>query len=239
MEGTFKGWLPGKAFGLIGPDDGLPDIFVHGSAVRSVQQLKGGARVAFEAQVAEEGRSAVALTLLTAQTAPLKVGRGRVKYWSERGFGFIEPDDGGADVFVHSSVLPREEQGYLCEGDVVEFSVLQGMKGSEARDLLVVGWTTPSDHLAAFADMGVPGWLDERAELAEDEPWDYKHATAPEPLPILRSYVRHTFRRLEEMGGGIGIKKNESCAFNTGLVTPNQEDIYAFFRRNPRTEAQP
>jgi Domain of unknown function (DUF3825) len=83
-------------------------------------------------------------------------------------------------------------------------------------------------------------WLDKLVEPAEDEPWDYKHATASEPLPILRSYVRHPFRRLEEMGGGIGISKNgESSAFNTGLVTPNQEDIFAFFRRNPRTEAQP
>ncbi len=240
MEGTFKGWLPGKAFGFISPDDGSPDIFVHQSAVTSAHQLKAGARVGFEAQETEKGRSAVGLTLLTPQTAPVKLGRGRVKFWYERGFGFIAPDDGGADVFVHLSVLPREEQGYLCEGDVVEFSVLRGTKGLEACDLSVVGWTKPSDHLAAFADMGAPGWLDKLAGPAEKEPWDYKHATAPEPLPILRSYVRYTFRRLEEMEGGIGVSKNgESAAFNTGLVTPNQEDIYAFFRRNPRAGHQP
>ncbi len=206
MEGTFKGWVAGKAFGFISPDDNSPDVFVHQRAAASIPQLKAGARVAFEAQATEKGRNAVGLTLLTVQ-APLTRGRGRVKFWNERGFGFIAPDGGGPDVFVHSAVLPMEEQGYLREGDVVEFSVSQGIKGLEAHDLSVVGWTTASDHLAAFADMGAPGWLDNLADLAEKEPWDYTHATAPEPLPILRSYVRYTFRRLEEMEGGIGVSK--------------------------------
>jgi len=235
MEGIFKGWLPGKQFGFITPDDGSPDVFLHQSKVTSVS-LSGGSRLAFETETTEKGRSAVSVTLLS--QAERK--RGRVMFWNERGFGFVGPQDGSANVFLHVSALPPSEEGYATEGLIVEFCPVASNRGTEASDVAVVGWTNPDDHLTAFADMGRPGWLQDLAELAEKEPWEYSRATAPEPLPILRSYVRHTFRRLEETPGGVAISADrESAAFNTGLVTPNQEEIYAFFRPNTWTERQP
>ncbi|HEV3301564.1 MAG TPA: DUF3825 domain-containing protein [Planctomycetaceae bacterium] len=236
MEGTFKGWLPGKAFGFIDPDDGTDDVFVHQNEVTFPHQLKAGVRLAFDIQAGDRGHKAVGVRVLAAAAA--KRLQGTVKFWNDRGFGFISVEDGG-DVFVHASSLPQNEQGYLCVGDIVELAAIAGKKGLEASDVVVVGWKKSWDHLEAFTDMGPPGWLEQLAAMAEDEPWEYKHATAPDPLPILRSYVRHTFRRLEEMTGGVGISRDgKNSAFNTGLVTPNQEEIYALFRENPRPNRQ-
>jgi cold shock CspA family protein len=240
MDGSFKGWISGKAFGFIAPDDGSPDVFIHQSKVAAPQELLAGSRVSFEVATSEKGCEAVSLLVL----APPQRQRGRVKVWNERGFGFIAPDDGGADVFVRASALPSGQPGYLCEGDVVDFALVSGAKGSEAGDLSVIGWSAPADRLKAFADMGGPGWLDPLANhtngLAEKEPSEYSHTTSPEPLPILRSYIRYTFQRLEEMPNGIAISADgKSAAFNTGLVTQNQEEIYALFRPNPRPGRQP
>lgn len=235
MEGIFKGWRPDKQFGFITPDDGSPDVFLHQSKVMSVS-LSAGCRVAFEAETTDKGRSAVSVSVLSQGERK----RGRVKFWSERGYGFVEPSDGSDDAFLHANALPPGEEGYASDGLVVEFSPVAVKKGIDAGDVAVVGWTKPGDHLTAFADMGPPGWLQCLAEeLAEKEPWEYSCTTASEPLPILRSYVRHTFRRLEETSGGVAISADgQSAAFNTGLVTPNQEELYAFFEPNTRTGRQ-
>jgi CspA family cold shock protein len=54
---------------------------------------------------------------------------------SDKGYGFITPDDGSADVFVHFSAI--ESSGYrsLEENQKVEFSVTQGPKGPQAEQV--------------------------------------------------------------------------------------------------------
>lgn len=236
MDGVFKGWIPGKPYGFIGPDDGSKDIFLHQTTVPSPQEIKAGSQVRFDFETNEKGRSAISIVVL----APPERKRGGVTFWNEHGYGFIAPEDGGDSIHVSGSALRPTEGGYLCEGYVVEFSMLYGAKGVTAGDLSVVGWIAPSDHLKAFADLGGPGWLESLAALAEKEPWEYSHDSAPEPLPILRNYIRYTFQRLREMPDGIAFSTDgKSAAFNTGLVTPNQEDIYAMFRVNTRPGRQP
>ena len=58
---------------------------------------------------------------------------GTVKWFSdEKGFGFITPESGGKDVFVHISALNRSGMNDLHEGQVVRVQVVQGRKGPEA-----------------------------------------------------------------------------------------------------------
>src|SRR5690625_2208081 len=64
---------------------------------------------------------------------------GKVKWFNgEKGYGFIEQDDGGADLFVHFSAIQGDGYRNLYEGDLVEFEVGQGQKGPQARDVTVL-----------------------------------------------------------------------------------------------------
>ncbi len=57
------------------------------------------------------------------------------KFDQSKGFGFITPDEGGADVFVHISVVQRAGIGSLLEGQKVSYEVIQGPKGKSADQL--------------------------------------------------------------------------------------------------------
>lgn len=61
---------------------------------------------------------------------------GTVKWFSsEKGYGFITPDDGSADVFVHFSGIAGEGYKELSEGQKVNYEVTQGPKGPQASDV--------------------------------------------------------------------------------------------------------
>lgn len=61
---------------------------------------------------------------------------GTVKFFNQtKGFGFITPEDGSKDVFVHISAVERSELGYLSEGQKVEFEVQAEARGPKAVNL--------------------------------------------------------------------------------------------------------
>ena len=62
---------------------------------------------------------------------------GKVKWFNEsKGYGFIEPDGGGRDVFVHYSAIQGEGYKTLSEGQLVEFEITQGEKGPQAANVV-------------------------------------------------------------------------------------------------------
>jgi cold shock protein len=64
---------------------------------------------------------------------------GKVKWFSQaKGFGFISPDDGGSDLFVHFSNIAGSGFRNLDEGQKVEYEAQEGRKGMEATNVTVV-----------------------------------------------------------------------------------------------------
>ncbi|MFB7908442.1 cold-shock protein [Kitasatospora sp. NPDC056076] len=65
---------------------------------------------------------------------------GTVKWFNaEKGFGFIEQDGGGPDVFVHYSNIDSQGFRELVEGQRVEFDITQGQKGPQAERVRLAG----------------------------------------------------------------------------------------------------
>ena len=76
---------------------------------------------------------------------------GTVKWFNDaKGFGFTEPDGGGADVFAHFSAVQMEGFRTLKQGSRVEFELVQGPKGNLAQNIRpVAGALAPAQQAPA------------------------------------------------------------------------------------------
>ena len=151
-DGTVSWYDADKGFGFVTPEAGGEDVFVHVRALAGgTTELFEGDRVTYDVAVSEKGPQARNVQLVrgsasrgapgasardrsgrpTASDVPVRGGEGVVaRYDAERGFGFITPDAGGADLFVHVSVLRGAEA--LQEGDRVRYKVRQSERGPQA-----------------------------------------------------------------------------------------------------------
>jgi CspA family cold shock protein len=150
--GTVKFFNPSKGFGFISPSDGRGDIFVHISAVEraGLSGLNEGDEVSFEIEQdrrtnkqnaanlqfiragAPQERRPAARAPYREERGPIRSeqrsvsgnGVGVVKWFNAtKGFGFIQPSDGGGDVFVHVSALERAGLDGLNEGEQVSYEL--------------------------------------------------------------------------------------------------------------------
>ena len=80
---------------------------------------------------------------------------GTVKWFNDaKGFGFIEPEDGGADVFAHFSAVQMDGFRTLKQGGRVTYELVRGPKGDLAQNIRQV--VTPAEVGAAAAAVAHP-----------------------------------------------------------------------------------
>jgi CspA family cold shock protein len=91
-----------------------------------------------QATLTSDGRShdGGAAAIRFVPTKEAKMARGTVKWFNPtKGYGFIQPQDGGRDVFVHISAVERAGLSSLNEGQVLEYEVVSN-RGKESADNL-------------------------------------------------------------------------------------------------------
>lgn len=245
-QGVFLGWKHhqmGYRYGFIQPDDAGEDktknVYIKSSAVKNPDSFTPRARVTFEVRDLNGRLQASTMELMEPTEAVVEVTderrlRGIVKFYNDKSkFGFIDGEEG--EIHVGALGSQASSGAAIRSGDVVEFSVAEVQRGRTAVQVTRVGFESKleyGDPLSDQFEFRDPNWKDALAQLADDEPWDYRLSTSHAHLPILSSYLSHTYRRLLEMDGGIS-ESNDGMlrAFNTGLVTENQEEIFGLARK--------
>lgn len=145
LLGTVSWYEPSKGYGFITPDGGGAEIFLHSSAIVGGGVVSEGQRVAFLVVPGEKGPQADHLLPLAAAAKPAASdgADGTVSWYdADKGFGFVTPEAGGADVFVHVRSLGGGLTE-LSEGDRVTFEIVPGDKGPQGRDVRIVRGSSP------------------------------------------------------------------------------------------------
>lgn len=144
-----------KGFGFLDLGDGADDLFVHASEIVADDNrkvLREGQEVEFDLGEGDRGPQArnVRITGEYAADTPLGV-LGTVSWYEPgKGYGFITPDGGDAEIFLHSSAIVGG--GVVREGQRVAFLVVPGEKGPQADHLLPLGPQAAGAPGAAHAD---------------------------------------------------------------------------------------
>ncbi len=150
--GVVKRFDPERGFGFVALDSGGGDAFLHISVLQraGVEAVSPGTRLRVRAGQGQKGPQVTEVlevgggdpTPPRASASAWPAGpssaaeevRGTVKWYSaEKGFGFVTPEGGGRDVFVHATALERSGVPPLVEGQAVVLRVVQGRKGPEAE----------------------------------------------------------------------------------------------------------
>ncbi len=152
-----KRFDPERGFGFVAVEGGTGDAFLHVSVLQraGTDAVAPGTRLRVRVgqgdkgpqvtEVLEVGEVESLPPSTRGPRPPFRGGpppgegtemRGTVKWYNAtKGFGFITPEDGSKDVFVHATALERSGMPPLTEGQVVSIRVVQGKKGPEAASV--------------------------------------------------------------------------------------------------------
>lgn len=158
LSGTVKWFNRSKGFGFVIPSDGTGDVFLPLAVLErsGFNEAPDGATVVFDCVEGPKGRAVsqvIELDVSTAAARPPREGRSRgreepgatemlegvVKWYDPaRGFGFVLPNDGGKDIFVHVTALRRSGLEGLDPGQPVRMQVAVARRGREAASIEVL-----------------------------------------------------------------------------------------------------
>ncbi len=155
-DAKVKWFNSAKGFGFVSPVNGGADAFLPMTVLRraGVEEIREGASLVCEIGAGAKGPLVLTILSIDNSTgspasggyaprrAPAGVPStldGTVKWFEPlKGFGFIAPDGGGKDIFIHITALRRSGLEILETGARVKVDVVEGKKGLEAERLSVI-----------------------------------------------------------------------------------------------------
>jgi CspA family cold shock protein len=151
-EAVVKWFSLVKGFGFVAPADGSSDAFLHSSVVSraGLRDVPEGTKLIVQINQGPKGRQVANIVQVLgiaeaahqnrpAPTGPEVEMTGVVKWYKpDKGFGFVTPDDGDRDIFVHRSILLRAGLQNLDSGLRVKMNVQTASKGREATSLEII-----------------------------------------------------------------------------------------------------
>ena len=157
VEAKVKWFNASKGFGFVTLSDGTQDAFLPMAILRRAgyEDVREGATVTCEVSAGAKGPLVTAVLNVDSSTAvapqsrgdgfdrrmprPSQTLEGAVKWFeAEKGYGFISPDGGGKDVFIHITALRRSGVNALGPGQRVRVDVVDGKKGLEADRITLI-----------------------------------------------------------------------------------------------------
>jgi len=176
IRATVKWFNTAKGFGFVTPVDGSPEAFLHLSALRQAgyDSVGEGAGLLVEIGQSPKGRQVIRVLQVDAGSQPPRSPRPRpmgmdlgmgggepmvsiedaepmdgvVKWFSPlKGYGFISPNSGGKDVFLHITVLRNAGITALTPGQSVHMRVVHARKGPEAVAIELAGPVPAGDGM--------------------------------------------------------------------------------------------
>jgi CspA family cold shock protein len=155
VEAKVKWFNAAKGFGFVTLSDGSPDAFLPMAVLRRAgyEDVREGASISCEVGTGAKGPLVVTVLNLDNSTAapagmggvsraaarPAQTLEGAVKWFeADKGYGFIAPDGGGKDIFIHVTALRRSGVNQVGPGQRVRVDVVDGRKGLEADKVTLI-----------------------------------------------------------------------------------------------------
>ncbi len=232
ISAAVKWYDPAKGYGFLVPGDGSPDIYCRESALTAVglATLLAGATVACETAPASRGPEVsriLTVDFSTAAPRPPAAGPGaalpgagasgrRVRalvkwFHPDKGYGFLEPEDGSADLFCHLGAVRASGRDTLPQGAAVTCETVPGDRGPQVSQILSVEPPVPG-----------PGPADRNPSFAPRYPGP--QADGPRPADMELSGAVKFFDPTRGFGfivpdaGGAEVFVHASVLFRSGMT---------------------
>lgn len=248
IKGTILFFNYQKGFGKVSIENSGDEAHAHISQLQGnllelfEHELLKGELVVFETQKTTKGIEAINVNL----DLNLRAVGYVTEYDDELGYGKITEYSTTNKFHLHFKKIKGWEPGSkyvrIEVGEPVVFSKNRTDKGPEATNIVLVDGRYPLEKFAFFHNLNqsLKELVLQPTGIAEKEDGDWDYIKRPtRSIPVLFSYMNQTFLRMseaqiEKLVQGRSSEGKDYLYFNTGLVTNQQEEIYAYFIKNEK-----